>query len=474
MAPAQNNFGGDPVVDASTSRWPPSRMEHAVFLLLGVSVGLGVAVASKQAVVWSAAALACLAFLFLCIRSFSSWVYACLTASLVVPPLYPSVLGGDVPVYVPNLLFVVGALTMLFRHEEYGASSSRTIQASLFFVMAVLVSLPFAFWISGPAEGLQSLLRFVLILQPFLVYAWIRGFPCFRTSAHVRTFVKFLLWAGAASALYGIVDFYEPIPIPHPFADQYIYLDFRHIRRAQGVFYEASSFGNMCAFFLCLALCLLFSGRKGLSLTDRVLLCLGTGIFTSALFLSYSRGSWLAVMVAVPTFLVLQQQLRPRVLIALSVVVGGFVLLVYQFSPDVVANFFNWRLGTLADLWDDPNSATSGRWENWATLLRFFADRPWLLLFGIGYKTIPHTGLFGQAVVADNGYMSLLFETGILGLTAFLWLSAAILNALQKCRKTPVQVCQLYGAFLLAFWYGELAQMLTGDIFTYWRNLSVF
>ena len=27
---------------------------------------------------------------------------------------------------------------------------------------------------------------------------------------------------------------------------------------------------------------------------------------------------------------------------------------------------------------------------------------------------------------------------------------------------------------LFAFWCGELIQMLTGDIFTYWRNLTTF
>jgi len=59
---------------------------------------------------------------------------------------------------------------------------------------------------------------------------------------------------GVVAAIYGIVDFYFPLPIPHPFADQYIYLDGRMIRRAQGMLYEASSFGNLSAFFLSLTL----------------------------------------------------------------------------------------------------------------------------------------------------------------------------------------------------------------------------
>jgi uncharacterized ferredoxin-like protein len=76
---------------------------------------------------------------------------------------------------------------------------------------------------------------------------------------------RFLLGLGVVAAIYGVVDFYFPIPIPHPFADQYIYLDGRMIRRAQGMLYEASSFGNLSAFFLSLTLVILLSWWKKLS-----------------------------------------------------------------------------------------------------------------------------------------------------------------------------------------------------------------
>jgi hypothetical protein len=77
----------------------------------------------------------------------------------------------------------------------------------------------------------------------------------------------------------------------------------------------------------------------------------------------------------------------------------------------------------------DPNLATSGRWESWWRLISYFSDQPWYLIFGIGYKTLPHTQLFGRALIAD---------------------------------------------FMFAFWCGEMIQMVTGDLFTYWRNLVVF
>jgi len=446
--------------------------ETVVFSSVAILTGFLVVSSGWKGVMVAGAVLAILGLCAWCILSFRGWLYACVVATLVIPPFYPAALGGEIPIYVCNFVLLIGFVTLLVRYQEFRLLPDPVSRASFLFLISLLVSLPFAYWISGASVARQSLLRLLLILQPFFVYVWIRGFPCFESMAQLERFVKLLLWLGAGAAIYGIVDFYYPIPIPHPFADQYIYLDFEHIRRAQGMLYEASSFGNLCAFFLSLSLCLLF-GRQRLSNRYRASLCLGTGIFTMAVFLSYSRGSWAAVMVAVSIFLVVQRQLRPRIVFLLLAILAIFVYLVYQLSPDVVANFFSWRLGNLAEFWQDPDSATSGRWRSWTMLLQFFAERLWLLLFGIGYKTIPSTDLFGKSIVADNGYLSLLFETGILGFAAFAWLNLAILKTLRDQGQAPSLFYRLCRTFLFAFWCGEMVQMLTGDIFTYWRNLTV-
>lgn len=448
--------------------------DAAVVSLLAVFTGLFVVWGSEQAVLLLAASSAGLGLAWLCMRSVRQWAYVCVATSVIVPPFYPAALSGATPIYVCNFMVAGGCILLLWKIREFRLPADAIGSAALYFLLSLLLSLSFALWVSGPSEALQSLLRFVLILQPFFVYFWIRGFGCLEGQDQLLRFVKFLLWIGVLGAIYGVVDFYYPIPIPHPFADQFIYLDFKHIRRAQGLFYEASSFGNFCAFFLCLAICVLFSRSPRLSLVFRGLAFLASGVFTMAVFLSYSRGSWLAVMVTLAVFLARQGRFRLRIAVLMTVIFGCFLFLVYQFSPDVVANFFTWRLANLAEFWDDPNTATSGRWENWTTLVSFFADRPWLLLFGIGYKTIPTTEIFGRSVIADNGYMSLLFETGVLGLAAFFWLNLAILKTLGRGTSQASPFHRLCQSFLLAFWCGEMVQMLTGDIFTYWRNLTVF
>src|SRR4029453_13069298 len=59
-----------------------------------------------------------------------------------------------------------------------------------------------------------------------------------------------LFLAAAASALFACVDFYFQFPTPTGFGPQYVWLDTGVYRRAQGIFYEASTLGNFCAFFL--------------------------------------------------------------------------------------------------------------------------------------------------------------------------------------------------------------------------------
>ena len=59
-----------------------------------------------------------------------------------------------------------------------------------------------------------------------------------------------LFWIATASALFACVDFYFQFPAPAGYGPQFIWLDSGVYRRAQGLFYEASTLGNFCAFFL--------------------------------------------------------------------------------------------------------------------------------------------------------------------------------------------------------------------------------
>ena len=43
-----------------------------------------------------------------------------------------------------------------------------------------------------------------------------------------------------------------------------------------------------------------------------------------------------------------------------------------------------------------------------------------------------------------------------------------------KASRQRNSVRAIGAAFMFAFWCGEMVQMVTGDLFTYWRNMVVF
>src|SRR5205814_7619043 len=122
----------------------------------------------------------------------------------------------------------------------------------------------------------------------------------------------------------------------------------------------------------------------------------------------------------------------------------------------------------------DTNRILSGRLESWNTVFALIQENPAYLLFGIGYKTLPYTNLAGKPLVADNMYLSLLIETGIPGLAAFLWMNACLLRAGYAAAMDQNRKAALLGTWFFCFWVGELLQMMSGDLLTYWRVLPIY
>jgi hypothetical protein len=71
-------------------------------------------------------------------------------------------------------------------------------------------------------------------------------------------------------------------------------------------------------------------------------------------------------------------------------------------------------------------------------------------------------------------YLSLLVETGVLGLAALMWLNVAILRSAARASRAGDSRVSLCGTWILCFWAGQMVQMLSGDLLTYWRVLPVY
>ena len=406
----------------------------------------------------SLAAAGCLWLL----RAPARWVIVFLIAAVALPPL-PIAIGGSGP-HPALLVALLGLLAGLFFLRTWRIPADSLSRALIVFFFVLLFSVAPAMVYSGLEVGMATLARVALFGVSVYLFFYITVGPAQRDPANPMHATRLLFWAACASALFACLDFYFQFPAPAGFSDQYVWLDTGVLRRAQGLFYDASTLGNFCAFFLAMIAVALArpSGERPVS---RAALAMGGVLFSAALIFSYSRASILNLLVAGVALLALHHKHVPFGRLALIAAAGATV--VYLAAPAFVQLYLQ-RLANTSYLFAATDTILSGRVSSWRALVDFLMANPWHALIGIGYKTLPYSDFTGGKVIADNMYLSLLVETGVVGLAALVWLHTAILRAAWRVRAS------FFGAWIFCFWCGEIAQMLSGDLFTYWRVLPLY
>lgn len=433
-----------------------------------------IAVAPKPAVaVALAAPLAAVPLAYWAVRKRVRWLTFFFAAALLLPPL-PLGLGNSGP--HPALLFVVpGLLAGVWSLGEWRVPDAPLNRAFGIFFLILLGSAALGMLYSGAAVGLGSLMRVLLFGISVYVFFYAACGPGSREPQDAFAEARALYWMAVAAALFACVDFYFQFPAPAGFGAQFVWLRSGVYRRAQGLFYEASTLGNFCAFFLTMIAAALLSPRPQAPVSRRGLL-LGGMVFTAALVLSYSRGSLLNVLVAIPVLIYLHRSRirlgRFFLALAAAALAGG--LAVRALLPSFTGAYLMRVSATVEYLFSETEGLLSGRVASWRAVLGFLAEHPWHALFGVGYKTLPYSDYLGHTVITDNMYLSLLAETGIVGLGAMLWLSLRILRSARRAAASADPRRRFFGSWIFAFWAGQMVQMFTGDLLTYWRVLPLY
>jgi O-antigen ligase len=437
-----------------------------------------IALAPKPSVAWALAApLAAVPFAYWAILKRDRWLMLFFAATLLLPPL-PFGLGNSGP--HPALVFaVLGLLAGVLRLGDWRAPDAPLNRAFGMFFLILLGSAAEAMLYSGAGIGLGSLMRVLLFGISVYVFFYAAYGPGSRETPDAFAQTRALYWMAVASALFACVDFYFQFPAPAGFGEQFIWLQSGVYRRAQGLFYEASTLGNFCAFFLTMIAAALLAPRQQAPVSRRGLL-LGGMVFAAALVLSYSRGSLLNALVAIAVLIYLNRsRIRlGRFFLALAgaAVAGGLAVraLLPSFSGAFAGAYWMRVSTSVQYVFSETEGLLSGRLESWRAVLGFLAQHPWHALFGVGYKTLPYSDYLGRTVITDNMYLSLLAETGIVGLGAMVWLSLQILRSARRAAAAADPRRRFFGSWILAFWAGQLVQMFTGDLLTYWRVLPLY
>lgn len=396
-----------------------------------------------------------------------------LAGLIALPPVFLERLGA-VPIYPTTLLLPMGIAIVVCRLPDFKLRFDPIVSAFACFLLFTGVSLPFVWLFSGKQVGWDSLLRWLMLAQVTLIYIIARGGMRAEESRLEQRLMPVLFAAAAASAIYGVIDFVWPIPIPHPAADQFIWLGSGMIRRAQGVFFEASSFANMCGFFLAAAAAALLTGKERVLGLSKACLMAFIAVLMLAVFLSFSRSAWGCVLTSILVFGAFFGRVRAGRVAWFLFALCLPLFLLPLYSPELWNYFLVNRVGHFTQLFTDPNLVSSGRIDTWRRIAGVLQEHPHYFIFGVGYKSLPRTHLFHETIITDNGFLNLLLETGIAGLFSFVLFLAIAFRAFRRLAHSSSVKTAFWGGFLFSFWCGECVQLMAADAYTYWRNMAVF
>lgn len=396
------------------------------------------------------------------------WVALFLTSALLLPPL-PIALGDSGP--HPSMIFAaLGVWAGLLWMRGWRVPRTPVAGALVALSAVLLISVGMAGVNSGGAIAAASFARVALFGIGVYVFFFTAG-----AADSGLPGLRWLYWCAVAAALFACVDFYYQFPAPAGYGPQFVWLDSGVFRRAQGLFYEASTLGNFCVFFLVM-IAVALARPKSESPVSRAGLAAGGAVLFAAMVMSYSRASAgnLGIALLVLLWWNRSRMRLGRLVLLAAVLTGCAALLVWKVFPQF-AEMYWLRLSYSAEyLTSATESVLSGRVASWRTLMDWIAANPVQALVGIGYKTLPYTEYLGAPIVADNMYLSLLVETGVAGLAALIWLNVAIIKAAARAARSTDARRAFCGLWMLCFWFGEAAQMASGDLLTYWRVLPVY
>jgi hypothetical protein len=400
------------------------------------------------------------------------WVGLLLFSCMLLPPInLPFGSAGPHPALA---VAAAGAFVGALRLREWMHRWDDVSLSLVLFLGVLVATVPVAAFFSGIDIALASLARVGLFGISVYVFVFVRNQRVV-DQLPVQRIVRWLLWAATAAAAFACLDFYYQFPPPAGFGPQFVWLDSGVFRRAQGLFYEASTLGNFCAFFLVMIVVAMFQPDHG-RLASRIQLLVCGAILATALMLSYSRASLVNLAIATLTIFVFYRQAIPMAAIVkgVSMFTAIGAILLYVLFPQFASMYWT-RLALSAEfLLAAPNSVLSGRLYTWERIAAAIAIDPFIVLHGIGYKTLPYTSYFGPPIIADNMYLSLLLETGVIGGATFALLNWSMLQSSFLAARSRNASAAFLGLWFFAFWLGELVQMLSGDLLTYWRVLPVY
>jgi len=295
-----------------------------------------------------------------------------------------------------NNFYAFGCILFLFALSISKKRPTLGTNAYLIFFM-LMTTLAFAFSINQ----VLSLRFFIFYINCFLllyvVIAELNTYAKFNIFIHI-TFVGVFL-----TGIYGIYQNFVGIPILASQVDTSI--DSNLVGRVYSTIGNANNYAELLVMFLPFFAAAFLNAKK---ISHRAMYALMVIPCLISLLLTYSRSSWIGLVVAIGMFVLLKEwRLIP--------VFGLIGLAIFPFLPVTITR----RIMTIFS----GDSSTNMRFTIWKQTFPLIKDY-WATGIGLGpdvfigmMKNYPTTQ---KAVHAHNIFIQILIETGILGLVSFI------------------------------------------------------
>lgn len=199
-----------------------------------------------------------------------------------------------------------------------------------------------------------------------------------------------------------------------------------HQNRLLSTWFDPNFVGGMLAFVICLITCKIVYSRHFKTKLPLIILA---AILLSALFLTYSRSAYLALIIGVGLIGIFKSK---------KIIIYGLLALILLLplssrTQDRIADLYYSAKSFLVETYELPDPSARLRLDSWGNALTIFKDHP---LLGVGYNTYSSAQLsYGfmtdenhhATTGSDSTFLTILATTGIIGVVIYSWLILAIL-----------------------------------------------
>ncbi len=285
-------------------------------------------------------------------------------------------------------------------------------------LFAMILSTVTAHSVNASIKELIKWIEFVAVL--------LLGARYLRTRRQIWTLVVIMCLAGISQALYGYAQNFFDLGPQSFIRDGGL--------RVYGTFNQPNPYAGYINMSLPIALSLMLLGRN---LATRILAGAAALLLGAAEYLTKSNGGEIAISVAVLLILIVGfPQLRKLAAIVSVGALGLIAALIAGVVPMRLTKPILSKLGLISISFTSPspqNYSTAERLAHWLAGIGMFLDHPFIGV-GIGnYGTVYahyHVGIFVNSLDhAHNYYINISAETGVIGLTTYIFLIAAIFVA---------------------------------------------